>query len=322
MPALTVIESRTPVTPSADPSWNESHAVYWFDRDQGVAGLHRLAHQPHRGTAHAWHCVMGPHGSFRRMSTTIPFEPAMRAGEGYVSEHLTFSYHERGGVDITAAYAEGRAELVFDDHQPALETFLFLRGQRPEDLTTLPDKLHFEAGGTVTGEVELGGQRFRIDALGYRDHSWGPRHMAGLQATNWLVGTTGPDLTVGVSGFVTRDGMHGTRGFVVDGGESALLVDPEITYTMGYDGLSVNGATVEAVSQGGRTYSMRFHDPMKAPVTAIDSWMATETLCHLTVDGRDGVGLCERTFSTCGGTVAPAWASNGLLHEGFLPAAG
>lgn len=322
MPTQDIIESPTPVTPSSDPSWNESHAAWWFDREQGIGGFHRLAHQPNRGTAHAWHCLMGPNGSFRRMSTTVPFEAGTREGGQFTSEQLTWRYHGRGGADISATYPQGRVELTFQDHQPAVESFLLLGKHTGKSLEAVRsrEESHFEAAGVVTGQVELGDRRFQVDAMGYRDHSWGPRHLAGLQCTNWLVGTTGPDLSICVTGFVSRSGRHGAHGFVVEDGQVHVLTDSDISYLVDYDGVSVREGFAEATSETGKAYSLRFRQPLKAPITAIEGWMAAETICSLTVNGREGVGLCERTFSTCGGSQVPAYTSNGLIHEGFLAA--
>jgi hypothetical protein len=70
-------------------------------------------------------------------------------------------------------------------------------GEAKPDLD--PEKMfargHTEQHMAITGSVTVGDERFEItDALGLRDHSWGPRFWQNIWWYRWLTVNLGPDL--------------------------------------------------------------------------------------------------------------------------------
>lgn len=46
---------------------------------------------------------------------------------------------------------------------------------------------HYEQHLRIKGSVSVDGQQYAIDSTGYRDHSWGQRHFAGIRGHTWLM---------------------------------------------------------------------------------------------------------------------------------------
>lgn len=49
-------------------------------------------------------------------------------------------------------------------------------------------KAHYQQHCRVAGWIEFGGDRFALDGVGMRDHSWGPRDLGGLGNHTWIYG--------------------------------------------------------------------------------------------------------------------------------------
>jgi hypothetical protein len=314
-------EVRAPLRPSEHVNWNESQALWWYDRHNEIAGFHRIAHQPNRSNAHIWHCLMARSGaSFRRVATALPYEAGMRVEDVYRAELLSLRHDGRGGIEIGGSYPDAKVELVFNDLHESLETYILagFKGSYVEgkELT----EAHFEAAGAVKGAIELAGKRYAIDALGYRDHSWGPRKPGDVQITNWLTGTLGPNLSFMVSKFILRNQPVAMLGYILDRGEVQVIDQADITYVLEFDGVSIREARAKVRIKTGRTYELRFYDPFKAPVVHIEGWIATETVYRLDFDGRPGVGLTERSFNICSGAQPPSYTVGALTEQGLVVA--
>ncbi|HEY5857787.1 MAG TPA: hypothetical protein VIW24_28055 [Aldersonia sp.] len=92
---------------------------------------------------------------------------------------------------------------------------------------------HFEVKGHITGELELRGQRYRVDCYDGMDHSWGPRTETGTRSVAWVSVNFGPELAVHLAVLIDlRDGIVVYEklrfGFVVENGTVHPVVDASI----------------------------------------------------------------------------------------------
>lgn len=92
---------------------------------------------------------------------------------------------------------------------------------------------HFEVKGHITGELELRGQRYRVDCYDGMDHSWGPRTETGTRSVAWVSVNFGPELAVHLAVLIDlRDGVVVYEklrfGFVVENGTVHPVVDASI----------------------------------------------------------------------------------------------
>ncbi|HEY6395066.1 MAG TPA: hypothetical protein VIX12_06575, partial [Candidatus Binataceae bacterium] len=89
-------------------------------------------------------------------------------------------------------------------------------------------KGHFEQHGHAVGKLvigEGGSQReYKIDGLGLRDHSWGPRYWQAPKYYRWLTMNFGEDLGAVAALTVNRDGSEHPGGFIARRGRPNLNI--------------------------------------------------------------------------------------------------
>jgi predicted secreted hydrolase len=79
-------------------------------------------------------------------------------------------------------------------------------------------KAHYEQHMAVRGTIDIDGETMRIDGLGLRDHSWGPRYWQAIHSYRWLTINFAPDFGMMVSK-VWRSPEEATQGGVVVRGD-------------------------------------------------------------------------------------------------------
>ncbi len=113
---MSVEEAKQPLVPGLEKNWNESQWFWWTDKEKGMSGLHRIAHQPNAGTAHIWNVLIADDGRYtRRTSHTVKFEDWMRAEGVYSVEGLSIQHIHGGGWVCKVTQDAFEAELLFVD---------------------------------------------------------------------------------------------------------------------------------------------------------------------------------------------------------------
>ena len=163
-----------------------------------------------------------------------------------------------------------------------------------------------------------------MDALAYRDHSWGRREWPKLLAHRYFAGTVGPELTFCTLGWLGSDGRISQFGLIIRDGvyEYAESVD-YLTY-MELDGTSHRGGRVSFHMPGGEVITLEaqlidavLHEhggEGGAALSAIDS------ICTVEYEGLSGFGNLEITNNAKNGedrvaAVIGAVAENGLSRR-------
>lgn len=220
--ALSLSQQEFPApVPPGEPHWNESFLLAGFDGHCGVGFWMHLGRW--RRDKQLWREIFTialPDGTVlahRGISDILASEKgpgatnyAIRVEEP--GKRLTYSY--RGGVHRVPAGELARGlltngymtpltmDLTFDAVTPIWD--LHQQGGSQDFLGAA----HIEQLGRVTGTLRAGTESFRIDAMGIRDKSMGPRKPGNLNRHHWVQGLFDNGI-----GFMLFDAEEGDKGF-------------------------------------------------------------------------------------------------------------
>lgn len=192
--------------PTEDPQFNESAYYNFVDADSGFAVLIRMGNRVNEGHAEVTVLVYLPGGR-----AAIRFDRApISTNDAFDAAGLTFEVLEP--LQRMAVTFDGTAHLL--DRGTALEDPKQAFTQSPEvplrlslrydnvvpvyglggesgssGIQGAEDSIavgHYQGPCSVSGWVEVDGERREIDGLGFRDHSWGPRKWQGPSYWRWI----------------------------------------------------------------------------------------------------------------------------------------
>lgn len=226
--------------PEAASNFNESRYYNWFDPKVGMGGWVRMGNRVNEGYAELTICLYLPDGrvafQFKRPKITTnaehnagglrfevikPYEEHRITYEGKVCvlteprqmaeprEAFTNNPHVECSIDLNLKAVGppqgGEPEWEEGDEKPDLDPEkMFARG-------------HTEQHMRSVGTVRVGDESFDItDALGLRDHSWGPRYWQNIWWYRWLTVNLGPDLGFACTISGNEQGERGVHGFLYD----------------------------------------------------------------------------------------------------------
>jgi hypothetical protein len=226
-------------------NFNESMYFNVFDRANRIGGWFRIANRPNEGKGEMSCCVYLPDGRIgfmfarpdRRdndvldgggMKVTV-VEPHKRLDLRYAGK-LCLMADAHDMADPARAFktnpiVEAEIELTFEGVSPMF-------GGEPvhADGSPIEQKAeesfargHTEQHTRGRGSVRVGDERFAIDGLGLRDHSWGPRYWQAIHWYRWLPMNFSDDFAMMVS-ITCRPGEEPrTGGMVLRGGEYVMI---------------------------------------------------------------------------------------------------
>jgi hypothetical protein len=240
-----------PHAPEAASNFNESVYVNGFDPAQRLGGWLRLGNRVNEGHAELSVCLYLPGGRIacRFARPEIAANDAFSAGGLHYEvdepfESLRIGYDgELLLLDDPAALRDPRAMFASAPRVQGgvrwdVRAISPAHGGEP----TSPDGVarmlyggefsrgHFNQHVAVEGELRVGDESWTLDALGWRDHSWGPRYWQAIWAYRLFLGNCGPD-----RGFMLLKNMQpegGSRRLGV------LLVDGEYEEVLDLDAVT------------------------------------------------------------------------------------
>jgi hypothetical protein len=296
-----------PHAPDSDPHFQESSLFVWFDRDGGTGGFWRLGQEAVRGELNSCFGVFGPEGlRFRSNVTGVP----MRAGDRSET-HMGWGSELRVDLDalrVRANFPDCEADLTFTDFFPRYDWFQLL--DRPGHASH-----HFENAGTMKGRLRIGSSEIEIDALGYRDRSWGEREWTGLRGTRWWPCVFGPDLVVFLTASVHESG-HGAYGYVVRDGVPATLRDVDLVASIARDAITPLAGTGTFTLPGGSRGEIT-HELVDGVVMHVRGYTAIESIGTARYGDRIGMSNYEICTNPAGGTQPPVLALGANNCEGL-----
>ena len=214
-------------------NFNESMYFNFFDRARKAGGFVRLGNRANEGYAEMTLTLYLPDGSvlFQFKRADIASNDAMDGGgmrfeviepmqklRTVYEGHAVHLKDPLQMVDPRAAFKNNPVKKVKLDlvHEAAGPAYGSSGGNRKiEDPDKEFGKAHYEQHMIVRGTVEVEGEApLRIDGLGLRDHSWGPRYWQAIWSYRWLTINFAPDFGMMVS-TIWRTPEERTQGGVV-----------------------------------------------------------------------------------------------------------
>ena len=178
--------------PADKPDWTENIAWSFFDPQADVALYGHLGRmQPDRRIWEGLSLIFLPNGQFfANRSLGVNLSAARNAEYDYrpVIPGKLWRYEFNGTAQrvdpaelrrrplTDAPFEVASYDLTFEALQPVFNM---------HRSTLASDRMHLEHAGRVHGSVVIGGQRFEIDATGYRDHSMSQRTFTTLDSETW-----------------------------------------------------------------------------------------------------------------------------------------
>jgi hypothetical protein len=228
---------------TSESNFNESAYYNFYDRKNRVGGFARLGNRPNEGNAEMTVCVYLPDNTvgFMFKRPEITNNEAHQAGGLKFEVVKPFEHHRVSYsgklcmlkdplqmAEPTTAFKSNpyaACELRLDYYGVAPgwggelreKTASGWESPKPTgDPTQQFAKGHFEQHGHALGTLKIEGSSydFKIDGLGLRDHSWGPRYWQAPKYYRWL--TMNFDEGLGAMATVTmnRDGTEHPGGFI------------------------------------------------------------------------------------------------------------
>ena len=288
-----------PHSPGDDPLWQESSLFVWHDPDAGVGGFWRLGQEPVAGATNSCFGLFTHDGlRFRSNVTGVALDPADRG-----TAHMAWGPHLKvafdGDAAITADFPDCEAELRFADFHPRFDYHAI--AVPGASLTGAAH--HFEVSGRMTGAIRIGDREIAIDALGYRDRSWGRRDWSQSRGTRWWPCVFGPDLTTHIIHLV-QDGRVRKVGYVWRDGETIAIVDSDVVVGLESDALTPRSGTGILHLANGETLTIGC-DRADAILMQVRGYNAVEAIGTATLGDRRGFSNLEVSTNAAGGASAP-----------------
>lgn len=163
---------------------------------------------------------------------------------------------------------------------------------------------HYETLGRVEGVViDAAGRSTPVSAMGFHDHSWGPRDYASLTAAHrWIYAVFGDDLFMDSYTIVTdavpaqgdnqvhHPGEH-HYGFVWDHGSFQRIERLRVSVNVAHDGHTPLDCDVQAWCVSGRGYHFTGSLAVSSVSTHHGSYFCTDALGEFRAGHRLGTGL-------------------------------
>lgn len=303
----------------SDPHWQESIFLFWWDDAAGIGAIHRIGHEPNTAppTTNAWNGVFTREGTRFRRYARPELSAADRGNDGLRAGPSRYWFDDTWHFSLNDPQCELDLEWYEDfvglPHMYPKRTM----GEVHDDYAPQ----HYEASGRVRGTARIGDRNVNVDALAYRDHSWGRREWPTLLAHRYFGGTIGPELTFCTLGWLGIDGTLTSFGLLIRNGvfQYAKSVD-HLTY-LEPDGTSHRGGEVTFHMPDGEVVALKptlvdavLHEhggPGGAALSAVDS------ICIVEYEGKRGFGNFEITNNAKNGAdrvriVTRAVSENGL----------
>lgn len=171
--------------------WSESYAFWALDPNVGKIYWHFQRHPERLELWRGYVTVTRPDGTVFASHNTVG---RARSPEGPGFEGC-YAVCERPfeswkvcyeGAALSAPLDDLKRSQISDGLSVPLMIDLEFTANAPAWAAHAKTKLditfaaHYQQAGTISGTIEIGNEKFSLDCLGYRDHSYGPRQTADL----------------------------------------------------------------------------------------------------------------------------------------------
>ena len=233
--------------PSQDTNYNESVYTNGFDPSSRVGGWMRLGNRVHEGYAELSVCLYLPDGRIAcqfqrpRIQTNNSFaaggmeyqiiEPLRAVSMCYEGEIFVLDDPEllRDPKQLFADAPQHTCRIDF-----VLSSLSPVHGSEPAraDQATMYGRDfslgHFYQHMRTSGTIRIGEDEWKIDGLGWRDHSWGPRYWTNINYYRLFIANFGPDRGITVLKITDRDGTTRRTGVIHIDGQLEEITDIDL----------------------------------------------------------------------------------------------
>jgi hypothetical protein len=205
----------------------------------GIGGSCHITHEFNRGTSDYWLVLHTQEGKRyldwdRDIAQTI-----LPNGAGLASGPQRL-YHDGGKLIYQVENEVCTIDFVVSDVSPV---YPLMHGKDHVALQEMAPS-HFEGGCRLKGRLVLDGAEYQINALGYRDHSWGRRKEI-LVSHRYITGTAGADFSFAAATMVMPYGNVFRLGQIVTPDHIIVADNVDIVVHGNDDGFSHRGVDVE-----------------------------------------------------------------------------
>ncbi|MEZ5558744.1 MAG: hypothetical protein R3E86_09425 [Pseudomonadales bacterium] len=231
-------------------NFNESMYFNVFDRASNIGGWFRLANRPNEGKGEMSCCVYLPDGRIGFMFAR-PERHDNEALDGggmkftVVEPHRRLDVDYKGKLCVLANPQEMADPATAFKNNPIIESEIHLEfegvspmfGGEPvnADGSRIEMKAeesfargHTEQHTRGNGFIRVGDERFEVNGLGLRDHSWGPRYWQAIYWYRWLPMNFSEDFAMMVSITCRPGEAPRAGGMVLRGNEYVMIRDARI----------------------------------------------------------------------------------------------
>jgi hypothetical protein len=274
-----------------DKTWQENMYFSFFDPKVGVAGSLSVRQQLNK-YATVWAGLATTTGvRWRRNLLTVPLAPEDHTPLRLGAANYAFTGGGEGmGIEIDDPDAE--LHLVIEEFYEPI--YPWSAAGLATAVQVQDFHGHLEVAGRARGTARIGEQTFEIDALCYRDHSWGFGDMALIQSHCWVGGTFGPDLSFAALTFQGPNATYKRGGSIVRNGVTTYADAVDIVTWLESDGVSPRGVEV--------TFFLPQGDTLHVRNEAVDGWIyemdgkarpyaGSFSACRTTIEGDDRTGF-------------------------------
>jgi hypothetical protein len=310
IPVFSAIDN-CPHAPTTDALFQESSLFVWHDLKAGIGGFWRLGQEPVVSMLNSCFGVFTHDGArFRSNVTGVPMVLGDRS-----ETHMAWGDQLRVDLDtlsIRARFRDCEASLQFTDFNPRYDYMALVGIKMPPGHAGH----HFEVAGRMTGRVRLGDREYEIDALGYRDRSWGAREWGVMRSTRWWPVVFGPDLCIHTMSSLLEGGHRVDYAHVIRNGMVMVTSNIDVIVTLESDAFSPRSGKTRLTFENGETIDL-IHNPSDGIVLHVRGYTAFESIGAVQWQGRSGMSLLEVSTNASGGSKPPLLAILGNNGDGF-----
>lgn len=290
---------------NGDAGFQETSLIVWQDMTSGVGGVWSLSQTPAQKLTHSCFAVFStePGANFRHSVQGARIQAADRG-----PSHMGLGSNLRldlADVSILADLPECQADLVFTDFHARFD----YRHLMNISETAGYGSQHTEVSGSVKGTMRIGGRKFKVDALGHRSRSWGPRYWHTLLSTRWWPMVFGPDLSMHFRSSVSRTGTLRRTGYVIRNGVPSRMSESGLAITLDYDSVGPKAGRIQFRTEEGDAYELN-HQRAADVFVDTSGLLAIESIGRVSFGNRIGMSNIEICANPFGGEGIPGVDSN------------
>jgi hypothetical protein len=282
--------------PGPDEQWSDS--LYFGGGDAATTLYTRIGRRPNEGRVEGALGIWLPDGRFVLGFGRAPDSDQIAAGPVAYECGLPFELWRIRVAGKGRAYA--RAEdlaLAPGDHEE-----VELGGElRFTAWTGAVARHHYEQPGSLSGVLEVGGERIPIAGRGMRDHSWGVRDWQAVPYWRWFGIVVDPDNFLMINNVGTAAGGETAGGLVMRDGvasevascETESELDPELGCQRRFVARATDALGRKAVLEGEAFSVAPLRQRRDRRLTLVN-----EGRTRLRWDGHEGLGISEYLTQT------------------------